>query len=232
MTRRGTRFYWIGAFAPGTVGGRRAHPPKSEKDLTKKINVKERRKAIRSAIAATIVKTLVEKRGHNVPQEYPFIIESKLETLNTTKSTLKALLNLGLEDELGLVSVKKKRAGKGKMRNRRTSQKIGPLIVVAHDCALMKSAANIPGVEVKRVDLLNANILAPGNDIGRLTIFTEAAIERLTQEKLFMNDYKAPKQEAPVQEKISVQKKTDKKGSKTANKTKIPPEKKSDIKKK
>ena len=74
LTRRGTRMYWVGAFAPGTVGGRRAHPPKAEKNYSQKINKKERRKAIRSAIAASIIKELVEQRGHKVPADYPFVL--------------------------------------------------------------------------------------------------------------------------------------------------------------
>ena len=40
MWRRGRQFGWVGAFAPGTVGGRRAHPPKSEKEMMVKINKK------------------------------------------------------------------------------------------------------------------------------------------------------------------------------------------------
>ena len=47
LSRRGTRMYWVGAVAPNTVGGRRAHPPKAEKIMQKKINKKERKKAIR-----------------------------------------------------------------------------------------------------------------------------------------------------------------------------------------
>ena len=35
MTRRGTQFFYVGAFAPQTVGGRRAHPPKSKKNWWK-----------------------------------------------------------------------------------------------------------------------------------------------------------------------------------------------------
>src|SRR3989344_2751925 len=27
LSRRGTRFNWVGAFSPQTVGGRRSHPP-------------------------------------------------------------------------------------------------------------------------------------------------------------------------------------------------------------
>ena len=54
MSHRGERFNWVGALAPGTVGGRRAHPPKAEKIVDQKINKKERKKAIRSALAATL----------------------------------------------------------------------------------------------------------------------------------------------------------------------------------
>ena len=43
MWRRGTQFGWEGAYAPGTVGGRKAHPPKSWKIFAKKININERK---------------------------------------------------------------------------------------------------------------------------------------------------------------------------------------------
>src|SRR3989338_4308850 len=71
LSRSGTRFNWVGAFAPGTVGGRRAHPPTAEKQWEKKINVKERRKAICAALAATVQKELVAGRGHKLPAHYP-----------------------------------------------------------------------------------------------------------------------------------------------------------------
>ncbi len=50
-------------FAPNVVKGRRAHPPKVEKVLHERINKRERRKAIRSAIAATAIKDLITARG-------------------------------------------------------------------------------------------------------------------------------------------------------------------------
>ena len=84
MSSRGTRMNWVGAFAPGTVGGRKAHPPKANKNWTKKINKKERRKAIRSSIAATLSKEIVGK-NHIVPDNYPFIIENKIESLKRPK---------------------------------------------------------------------------------------------------------------------------------------------------
>ena len=53
-----------GAEAPNTVGGRRAHPPKAEKEWELKINSKERKKAFRSALAATAQESYVSARGH------------------------------------------------------------------------------------------------------------------------------------------------------------------------
>src|SRR3989344_1611747 len=81
LSRRGRRMNWVGAFAPNTVGGRRSHPAKADKIWTKKINKKERRKAIRSAISATVLKDLVAKRGHVVPDNYPFVLDKNFEEL-------------------------------------------------------------------------------------------------------------------------------------------------------
>ena len=85
MWRRGRHFGWEAAFAPGTKGGRRAHPPKAEKILEEKINKKEKRKAIRSALAASVLKKHVEDR-HETPENIPLILESKFEDLEKTKS--------------------------------------------------------------------------------------------------------------------------------------------------
>jgi large subunit ribosomal protein L4e len=187
LTRRGTRFYWVGAFAPGTVGGRRAHPPKAEKNWTRKINEKENSKAIRSALAATVIKEAVANRGHKTPNNYPFLIEDAFETLNKTKLVRETLIKLGLKDELERSSKRTIRAGKGKLRGRKYIKKKGPLLVVSKQCPLIKSGRNVPGVEVVEVNALNAEILAPGTAVGRLTIFTTGAIERMNKEKLFMN---------------------------------------------
>jgi len=50
------------ARVPQSVGGRRAHPPKSWKIIAEKINKKEKRQALMSAIAATTMKDLIDKR--------------------------------------------------------------------------------------------------------------------------------------------------------------------------
>ena len=185
LSRRGRRFNWVGAFAPNTVGGRRAHPPKSEKIWKKKINEKERKKAIRSAISATVLKEIVKDRGHILPNNYPFIIDAKIESLTKTKDVRDFLNKIGFDAELKRVSKKKIRAGKGKSRGRKYIRKKGPLIVVSKKNKLMDAAKNIPGIDVALVESLNAELLAPGYEPGRLTIFTDKSIERLDKEKLF-----------------------------------------------
>ena len=191
MSRSGTQFNWTGAFSPNTVGGRRAHPPKAEKIWEQKINKKENRKAIRSAMAATLAKALVETRGHKVPSDYPFIIESKIESIAKTRDLVSALEKLGFEAELGRATISI-RAGKGKTRGRKYKKTRGMLIVVSQDCPLKKASNNIIGVEVAEIKNLNAELLAPGTLPGRMTIFTDSAIELLDKEKLFTEQMKKP----------------------------------------
>jgi large subunit ribosomal protein L4e len=186
LSGRGSRFNWVGAFAPGTVGGRRAHPPKAEKIWDKKINTKERRKAIRSAMSATIIKSFVQERGHKIPSNYPFIIDKSFENLTKTDEVKKILLSFGLKEELERVSERKIRPGKGKMRGRKYKNKVGPLIVVSGPCDLQKAARNIPGVDIRSVRSINAELLAPGADCGRLTLWTDSSIEKIKKENLFM----------------------------------------------
>ena len=216
LSRRGTRFSWVGALAPGTVGGRRAHAPKAEKNWEKKINVQERRKAIRSALAATMVKGLVEQRGHKVPDNYPFILEDKFETLQKTKDVKAVLEKLGLKDDLARSLSRTFRAGVSRLRGRKYRTPCGPLIVVANKCALLQSGSNIPGVDIVEVKNLNVQLLAPGADYGRLTVFTEGAIEQLKTENLFMMKPKVKKVKEP---KASKGKKVKKAKKATKNNT-------------
>ena len=185
-SRRGTRMHWIGTRSPHTRGGKRAHAPKADKILEKQINRKENRKAIRSAMAATLNKELVTGRGHHIPTEYPFILDSSCESLNKTKEVETFLLSLGFKDELQRSLIKKIRAGLGKMRGRKYRRKKGILIVVSGDCPLLKSAKNIPGTDIVMVKALNAKLLAPGCMPGRVTLWTDKAINEIEKNKLFI----------------------------------------------
>ncbi|MBT3408132.1 50S ribosomal protein L4 [Candidatus Woesearchaeota archaeon] len=186
FSRKGTQFHRRGAFISSTIGGRRAHPPKAEKNWTQKINKKENRTAIRSALSASLNKTIVEKRGHKLGSLYPFILDDSFKDIKKTKQVKESLLKLDLNDELKRVETRKIRAGHGKVRGRRYVTKSGPLIVVDNDCDLKKSARNILGIEIVKVNQINAKLLAPGSQPGRLTLFTKSAIETMQKNKLFM----------------------------------------------
>lgn len=173
LWRRGTQFGYVGAIAPGTVAGRRAHPPKPQKDWSQKINKKERLKAIRSAIAATIDKEYLTKKGFKSLENLPLIIKD-LEKLNKTKEIKQLLVKLKLEKEIQRASKKKIRPGKGTLRGRKYKKPTGPLIVLDK-----KIKINLPGFETVQVNSLNTELLAPGAEPGRLVIWSEGAIEKL-----------------------------------------------------
>jgi large subunit ribosomal protein L4e len=170
------------AFAPSTVGGRQPHPPKSEKKIVKLIPKKEARFGLFSAIAATASKDIVASRGHrieDVPQ-IPLIVTDSIGDLTKTKEVEEALAHLGVLSDTDRVKASRKiRAGKGKHRGRKMKQAVGPLIVVADNKGLFNAAINLPGVAVATVKNLNAEMLAPGTHPGRLTLWTNGAIEQL-----------------------------------------------------
>ncbi|MFB6209784.1 MAG: 50S ribosomal protein L4 [Candidatus Nanohaloarchaea archaeon] len=183
MLRRGSQIFGRGAEAPNTKGGRVAHPPKAEKEFEEDINDRERRKAIRSALSASLEENYVSER-HDYDGELP-IVEDGIESIEKTQELKKTLEELGLEEELERCSEKKVRAGKGTSRGRKYRRKVGPLVVVAEDEGVMNAGSNIPGVEVSRVDQLNAEKLAPGTQPGRLIVWSEKAVEKLEEEAIY-----------------------------------------------
>jgi large subunit ribosomal protein L4e len=183
--RRGSQLSGPGGEAPQAVGGRKAHGPTAEKDFTKDINTKERRKGIRSAIAATADPDTVAERGHRFDGDLPLVADDGIERIERTADVIDVLRELGLGNDLARVQEPAKRAGKGKNRGRPNRPKVGPLLVVAEDGGIGQAARNIPGVEVAQVQELNAELLAPGAQAGRLVVWSEAALERLDEEGMF-----------------------------------------------
>ena len=170
------------AFAPSTVGGRQPHPPRAEKKILKRVPKKEARLALLSAVAATASKDVVTSRGHQVEDvpEIPLIVTDSIEELTKTSELEAALTNLGVLSDLSRVKDSRKiRAGKGKRRGRKMKQAIGPLIVVAENRGIFNAAGNLPGVAIAAVKNLNAEMLAPGTHPGRLTVWTNGALEQL-----------------------------------------------------
>lgn len=166
---------------PQAVKGREAHPPKPETDRTEKINDKERKKAIKSALAATGNIELVKKRGHQFSASLPLVVADEFSALTKTKDVRSFLEAAKLWDDILRAKETRVRAGKGKLRGRRYKQPKSILIVTAEDKGVVKAARNLAGVDVIDFDQLNAELLAPGTHAGRLTIYTESAISRLEE---------------------------------------------------
>ncbi|NHJ48146.1 MAG: 50S ribosomal protein L4 [Asgard group archaeon] len=170
-----------GALVNYTVGGRVAHPPRTEKKIVERINKKERVLAIRSAIAATANKDLVIGRGHKADkfELLPLVFEDAIhDKITKTKEAVELLTKIGLVTDIDRVKAGKKiRAGQGKGRGRKYRVPKGPLIVVDRDSDFCKAVRNLPGIEVVHIDYLNAEMLAPGTHAGRLTVWMEKTMD-------------------------------------------------------
>ncbi len=165
---------------PQAVGGRRAHPPKPERKWAEKINKKEMRKALRSAIAATANEEIVKQRNHLFDGDLPKIVTDDIESVNRTKDVAEVFKAIGVYADVERAKERKRyRAGKGKMRGRRYVKKKSVLLVVSKDNGVIKAAKNLPGVDTVVVKDLNVELLAPGCHPGRLTVWTKSAVEYL-----------------------------------------------------
>jgi large subunit ribosomal protein L4e len=183
-----------GAEVPNTPGGRRAHPPRPEKDWSEKINRKEKAMALNSAIAAVGKFEMVKARGHRISEDItmPMVISDDFEELFDritkdyqkenkrpayTKETAKVLEALGLSNEMDRAKDGiRQRAGRGKTRGRRFKKPSSILFVVNDTVKARKCLGNLPGVDIIGPTKLNVELLAPGGDPGRLTVFTEKAL--------------------------------------------------------
>jgi large subunit ribosomal protein L4e len=170
-----------GAQAPNTVGGRPAHPPKVERIWTKKINRKERQLAFASALAATREAKLAAARGHEVPSDahLPFVLEDPVENIRSSSDARDLLRRLKLWADVERArDGTHVRAGRGKRRGRvrRTPRS---LLVVTSAPGKALGFRNLSGVEVVPVLRLGTEDLAPGGTAGRLTLFSQSAVESL-----------------------------------------------------
>ncbi|NUE01000.1 50S ribosomal protein L4 [Halorubraceae archaeon YAN] len=161
---------------PQAVGGRRAHPPKAEKDQGKSINKKERKFATRSALAATADLELVAERGHQFDDdvELPLVVSDEFEDLVKTKEVAELLDALGVSADIERADNKKVRAGRGKTRGRKYKRAKSILFVTSEEPS--RAARNLAGVDVATAANVNVEDLAPGTHAGRLTLFTESAL--------------------------------------------------------
>lgn len=178
--RRGPRGEQQGARVPQTVGGRTAHPPKAEADRGLDLNDKERKAAIRSAVAATGDADTVADRGHDFDGEdlsFPIVLSDDFEDLVKTQDVVSLLDSLGLYADIQRAEDGRTvRAGRGTTRGRTYQEPSSILFVTSSESGPSKAARNLAGADVATGREVNAEDLAPGGAPGRLTVWTEAAI--------------------------------------------------------
>jgi large subunit ribosomal protein L4e len=161
---------------PQAVKGRKAHPPKAEKDQGKRINDKERKLATRSAIAATGNAEAVRERGHAFDDgvDLPLVVSDDFEDLVKTREVVEVLEALGVHADVERADDRTVRAGRGKTRGRKYRRPKSILFVTSEEPS--RAARNLAGADVTTAANVDCEALAPGADAGRLTVWTESAL--------------------------------------------------------
>jgi len=166
----------------------------------------QRRYALTSAIAGSAIPALVFARGHRISSvaEVPLVVDSKaFDNISKTKDAAALLKAVHADDDVNKASKSRHiRSGHGKTRNRRYTQRRGPLLVytTAEGVRLWRAFRNIPGVECVNVTQLNLLKLAPGGHVGRFCIWTKDAFASLdkiygtySKKSAHKNDYQLPR---------------------------------------
>ena len=159
-------------------GGRQAHPPKVQKVIVKKLNKKENKLALCSAIAATQSKEIIKSRGHKIEnlKTFPIIISDNIESITKTKEVLKILDSLNLMQDVDRLKYRKARTGKSSLRGRGTKVGKSVLFVVSKLKKLSNACNAIPGVDAQAAKDLSILDLAPGGTPIRLVVYSKSAL--------------------------------------------------------
>lgn len=158
-------------------------PTKTWRRWHRKVNRNQRRYALTSALAASAIPALVMARGHRIEQvsEIPLVLSNEsVQSITKTKQAQTLLKTLKAFADVERVKDSRQiRRGKGKMRDRRYTQRKGPLVIYNSRGPLVTAFRNLPGVDLVSVTRLNLLQLAPGGHVGRFCIWTKDAFEKL-----------------------------------------------------
>lgn len=172
MWRRGEQFYWVGAEINTARGGRAVHTPKT-KYRPIKINEKEQKIAMHSALAATAQAQYVSQHYARLQKHtfaVPLVLASPVENLKTKQ--LATLLRKVLGEHYNVAFQEKTvRAGKGKARGRGYKRSAGLLLIKSKN-----EHITLKGVDVRSSSDVSIADLYP---LGRLTLYTEHALKEL-----------------------------------------------------
>jgi len=168
-----------------TRGGRQAQPPTSEKKILKKLNKKENKLALCSAIAATSSKQIIESRGHKVEkiESFPLVVSDDIEKISKASEMKKILNALNLTQDVNRLNSRKARSGKSALRGRATKVGKSVLFVTKDTSKLSKACGSFPGVEACSAKNLSVLDLAPGSVPIRLTVYSKSAIDEISKIK-------------------------------------------------
>merc|ERR1712063_163298 len=129
----GTHRAGQGAFGNMCRGGRMFAPTKVWRRWHRRVNLQQKRMAVCSALAASALPALVMARGHAINQvpEVPLVVANDAFTgMEKTRTAVALLKALNAYDDVQKTKDSRKiRAGKGKRRNRRYVQHVGPLVI-------------------------------------------------------------------------------------------------------
>lgn len=167
---------------PHVVKGRRAHPPKAEADRGVELNDKERKKAVRAAVAATADEEAVRARGHAFDDgvSVPVVLDDEFEDVEKTREVVSVLEALGLAADIERADDGKTiRAGRGTTRGRKHREPSSILFVTGGEPS--RAARNLAGADVTTGREVNAEDLAPGGVPGRLTVYTESGLAEVAE---------------------------------------------------
>ncbi|MBI4021518.1 MAG: 50S ribosomal protein L4 [Candidatus Aenigmarchaeota archaeon] len=168
MTRIHSQGYlnYTARIVPQAIKGREAHPPLVERNWKLKVNKKERRMALLSALAATAAKEFTSPRYTGA---VPIVLEDGFQKLTKTKDVVAVVRALGL-----VAGSRSIRAGRGKTRGRKYRSQTGPLFIVKEGPVLRAAP---PGCDVLAFKDVDMHVLAPGGRPGRLCVWTESALK-------------------------------------------------------
>ncbi|MBM3230242.1 50S ribosomal protein L4 [Candidatus Pacearchaeota archaeon] len=168
MWRRGTQFLWVGAEVSNTRGGRSVHAASRVKAF-RKINQKERTRALQIGIAATAQPTFLAQHYPTLTKiTSPVILESLPKKVRACKAALQTILGDAMQNVFQVHAV---RHGKGKLRGRKYKSSAGALVVVGS-----KESQTLAGLEVVSAKELMMHHVYP---LGRIAVYTQAALEEL-----------------------------------------------------
>ncbi len=147
---------------PSSVKGKRAHPHTIEKILIERMNKKEYRKALSSAIAAA-------------SNPSPIVVSDSINSIKKTNEMARIIKTLTGIDTNEHTS--RKRKGVRRSSKQKTYGK--KILIVCNDQNVIMSARNIAGVDACKLESIKVGLIAPGGNTFRKVIWSESAIKGL-----------------------------------------------------